>query len=74
MMTTQKQQILEYIDYFGSITPMQAFGDLGITKLATRISELKKEGRQFKIEMVKGKNRYGKPMRYARYSFPDETR
>lgn len=73
-MTTQKQQILEYIDYFGSITPMQAFGDLGITKLATRISEMKKEGRQFKIEMVTGKNRYGKPMRYARYSFPEQVR
>ena len=70
-MTTQKQQILEYIDYFGSITPMQAFFDLGITKLATRISEMKKEGRQFKVEMVKSKNRYGKPMRYARYSFPN---
>ena len=70
--TTQKQQILEYIDYFGSITPMQAFGDLGITKLATRISEMRKEGQQFKIEMVKGKNRYGKPMRYARYSFPSK--
>lgn len=73
-MATQKQQILDYINSFGSITPMQAFGDLGITKLATRISEMKKEGMQFKIETVKGKNRYGKPMWYARYSFPDEAR
>ena len=69
---TQKEMVLDYILDFGSITPMQAFGDLGITKLATRISEMKKEGRQFKIDMVKGKNRYGKPTRYARYSFPDE--
>lgn len=68
---TQKRLILDYITDFGSITPMEAF-DLGITKLATRISEMRKEGRQFKIEQVKGKNRYGKTTRYARYSFPDE--
>ena len=69
---TQKQLILDYIADFGSITPMEAYSDLGITKLATRISEMRKEGRQFKIEQVKGKNRYGRAMRYARYSFPDE--
>ena len=70
---TQHQLILKYIEDFGSITPMEAF-DLGITKLATRISEMRKEGTEFKIEMLKGKNRYGKATRYAKYSFPDEMR
>ena len=70
---TQHEMILDYITEFGSITPMEAFGDLGITKLATRISEMRKEGYNFKIVTVKSKNRYGKPTRYARYSFP-ETR
>ena len=70
---TQKELVLKYIADFGSITPMEAFGDLGITKLATRISEMRKEGKEFKIEAVKGKNRYGKPTRYARYSFPDKS-
>ena len=70
---TQKDLVLRYITDFGSITPMQAFSDLGITKLATVVSNLRlKDGMQFKIEAVKGKNRYGKPIRYARYSFPDE--
>lgn len=69
---TQKELVLQYITDFGSITPMEAFNDLGITKLATRISEMRKEGMQFKIDMVKKKNRYGKPVRFARYSFPDE--
>ena len=70
---TQKQLILDYIADFGCITPMEAF-ELGITKLATRISEMRREGMEFKIEQVKGKNRYGKATRYARYSFPDEVR
>ena len=66
---TQKEMVLNYIADFGSITPMQAFSDLGITKLATRISEMRKKGMEFKIEQVTGKNRYGKSVRYARYSF-----
>ena len=71
---TQKELVLKYIADFGSITPMEAFSDLGITKLATVISNLRlKDGKQFKIQMEKGKNRYGKPTRYARYSFPDKS-
>ena len=68
---TQREQIIEYITEFGSITPMQAFADLGITKLATRISEMRKDGMDFKIEMVSTKNRYGKSVSFAKYSFKE---
>lgn len=68
---TQREAILQYIEEFGSITPMQAFGDLGITKLATRISEMRKDGMKFTIEMVNVKNRYGKTVTYAKYSFAE---
>ena len=70
-MKTQRDAIIEYITEFGSITPMQAFSDLGITKLATRISEMRKDGWTFKIEMVSTKNRYGKSVSYAKYSFAE---
>ena len=70
MALTQRQLICKYIHDFGSITPMQAYGDLGITKLSTRISEMRGDGMKVNIEMVKGKNRYGKPTRFAKYSFP----
>lgn len=69
---TQREAIINYITQFGSITPMEAFADLGITKLATRISEMRKDGQEFKIETVKSKNRYGKTVHFAKYSFPDE--
>ena len=71
---TQKEMVIQYIEDFGSITPMEAFSDLGITKLATRVSEMKKDGIEFKTEMVHGRNRYGKPTRYARYSLPKESK
>lgn len=72
MKVNQHQLILKYIEDFGSITPMQAIFDLGITKLATRISEMRKDGIQFQIDTVKSKNRYGKTVRFAKYSFPKE--
>lgn len=74
MKVTQRQLIINYIKDFGSITPMEAVFDLGITKLATRISEMRADGMEFRIEMVNDKNRYGKPTRYARYSFPKEAK
>ena len=65
---TQQERILDYMQQFGSITPMQAFADLGITKLATRISELKRAGYKISDESVKSRNRYGERTRFKKYS------
>lgn len=64
---SQKELILKYIADFGYITSYQAYADLGITQLATRIKELKDRGYQFKTEDVRTKNRYGKPSHYYKY-------
>ena len=64
---TQHELITAHINTFGSITPMEAFGEYGITKLATRISELRRQGVQIHGEMVEGKNRFGQPIRFMRY-------
>lgn len=64
---TQGERILNYLDEFESITPLDAFRDLGITKLATRISELKQEGYQFEQKYEKSKNRFGEPVHFMRY-------
>lgn len=65
---TQYEKILQYIDDFGSISPMEAFSDLGITKLATRISEMRKDGIEFDQVWECSKNRYGQKVHYMRYS------
>lgn len=41
---TQADQIRRYVRQNGSITTMEAFFELGITKLATRISEMTRSG------------------------------
>jgi hypothetical protein len=68
---TQREAIIDYINQFGSITPMEAFADLGITKLATRVSEMKKDGITLKHESIKCKTRLGRTTHYTRYSFEE---
>lgn len=69
---TQRELIEKYINDFGSITPFDAFMDLGITKLATRVSEMRKLGFKFNKKWEKTKNRYGKPVAFMRYSWKGE--
>lgn len=64
---TQHDLIIRYLKKKNSITPMDAFHDLGITKLATRISEMRKKGYNFSDEWVDGVNRFGVEVRYKRY-------
>lgn len=67
-MSTQYDLILKYLRDFGTISPYEAFRDLGVTKLATRISEMKQKGYEFKSEWITTTNRYGQEIRYKRYS------
>lgn len=64
----QKQRILDYMREKGTITPMTAFGELGITKLATRIGELIDDGYDIKKVWEHDVNRYGDRVHYMRYS------
>lgn len=65
---TQGERIVKYIADFGSISPMEAFMDLGITKLATRVSELRAEGVEIFDTWEEKANRYGDKARYKRYT------
>ena len=65
---TQKELVVKYIKDFGSISPMEAFSDLGITKLATRVSELIRDGESIKKVPEQRLNRYGKKCRFMRYT------
>ena len=64
---TQCMKIVKYMNDFGSITPVQAMQDLGVMRLAARISDLEEEGWNIEHERESGKNRYGEKVSYARY-------
>ena len=64
---TQADRVLEYIQKFGSITTLQAYRDLGVTRLSARIFELRARGLEIYSTNVTSKNRYGENCTYAKY-------
>ena len=44
---TQCERIIDYIKQFGSISTLEAFNDLGVARLASRIHDLKGQGYVF---------------------------
>ena len=65
---TQCDRIIDYIKRFGSITTIEAFTDLGITRLASRIHDLTEDGYDIERQTESGKNRFGEKVHYTRYS------
>lgn len=65
---TQNQRILDYINDFGSITQLEALRDLGVMRLASRISDLRKQGYSIISKREAVKNRYEETCYIKRYS------
>ena len=61
----QVDRILDYMRRYGSITTLDAMLDLGILRLASRISELKKAGVPIRRDWAKVTNRHGKRATYC---------
>lgn len=71
MKITQRDRVLMYLKAHGSITAAEAFTDLGVGRLASRINELRKTH----IINTVLETRYGKDgvaKTYARYSLGDD--
>ena len=68
---TQCERIVHYIKKHGSISTIEAFSELGITRLASRIHDLSEDGYPINRETVAANNRYGEKIHYTRYSLGD---
>lgn len=72
---TQAEKILKHLEREGSITAAEAMSKYGIMRLASRISELKKDGWPILSSMEAVKNRDGETCYVKRYyleMLPDE--
>lgn len=69
---TQNQRILDYIEETGGITQLEALNELGVMRLASRISDLRKRGHKITSEMQPVKNRYGEKCYIKRYRMMEE--
>lgn len=69
-MTKAKQtdRVLDYMRENGSISQMEAFVELGIFRLASRISDLKRAGYAINSQMEAVTNRYGEKCHIKRYT------
>lgn len=69
---TQNEKVLRHLETYGSITTLEALEEYGIMRLASRISDLKKEGVLITRELKTYKNRFGETVRYAVYRLKEE--
>lgn len=67
MKKTQCQMILEYLQTHRGITPKDAYEELGVMRLAARISNLRDSGHNILTCMVDVPNRYGETVQVAEY-------
>lgn len=65
---TQQERILNYLEEGKSITTLNAFNELGITRLASRIYDLKESGHLINKKMISVVNRYDEKCSVAEYS------
>lgn len=65
---TQQDRVLSYINEFGSISSLEAFADLGVTRLSAVIFRLKRKGHSIDTKTESSNNRWGEKVYYARYS------
>lgn len=55
---TQKEMIFEYMERYGSITPLEALIAIGCLRLASRIWDIKHDGHNVKKEICEGEQNY----------------
>lgn len=71
-MKKQCQRILDYMTEFGSISTLEAFRDLGVARLASRIHDLKGMGYSIESEIKTSKNRYGENTHFKVYRLAEK--
>ena len=64
----QQAAVLAYIIQYGSITSMEAFEHLGVTRLSAVVYNLKRKGYKIKSEPEQVKTRYGATATISHYS------
>ena len=72
MKITQCQRIIDYMRRFGSISTLEAFNDLGVARLASRIHDLKGQGYNIISDTKTSKNRYGESVSFKVYRLAEK--
>ena len=66
-LNTTQGRVYDYLQRFGSITTLQAFVDLGESRLSARVWELKRAGVNISSETIEVENRFGEKRHVKKY-------
>lgn len=64
---TQTQYIKDYIEEYGSITPLEALREFGCMRLAARINDIERQGTLYEHKTEHYVNKFGQNRHYTRY-------
>jgi hypothetical protein len=67
MKKSTKERVYDYMKEFGSITPLEAYRDLGTFSLREAIRDLKRDGFNIQSKFESGLNRWGVKTNFKRY-------
>lgn len=62
-----ERRVFDYMNEFGSITSLEAFVDLGETRLSGRIFSMREKGVNISSQFKSVKNRYGESRKVKEY-------
>ena len=68
---SQCEMVLYHLQNVGTITTATAFLEYGITRLASRICDLRKKGYKISSVTTSGKNRFGKVIYFSTYTLEE---
>lgn len=74
MKNSQANRLLCHFKDGGTVTSLEAYQHLGITQLATRITELEDSGHVINRTWIKVTNRFGEGCRVKEYSLAKELK
>ena len=72
-MNRQCELVLMHMKKYGSITSNEAQAEYGIARLASRISDLRRQGVAITADIVSGKNRRGEKTHFAVYKLVENA-
>lgn len=70
---TQTDAVLEWLQTGAGITSLDAFKELGATRLSAIIFNLRRQGYDIEAENVRVRNRFGNTVTVAKYYLKDST-
>mgnify|MGYP003133948131 CR=1 FL=1 len=74
MKMNQKEKVIRHLQMYKSITPLEAFNEYGIMRLAAVIFDLKDMGFGIDSEMQKSLNRFGEKISYSKYTLDEQSK